>query len=224
MEGRASMEQEKQDKKVSPVVVRRLSRYYRYLSDLEASGVERVSSKKLSERMNSTASQIRQDLNCFGGFGQQGYGYNVAQLKEKLADILGLNRGYKTILIGAGNLGHSLANYAGFEKRGFRNIAIFDTNPEVIGTKIHGIPVQDISKLKQVMEKEHPEIAMLAIPKAEAQRVSQKLAEYGIKGIWNFSHMDIKLDGYSIPVENVHLSDSLMTLSYRITDEHEMGK
>ena len=207
-----------ENKKVSQVVVRRLSRYYRYLTDLLNGGIERISSKALSERMNSTASQIRQDLNCFGGFGQQGYGYKVSELHGAIGEILGLDRGYRTIIIGAGNLGRAIANYHSFENRGFKNIAIFENNPELIGQKVNGVSILSIDELKRFMETEKPEIGVLTLPKENANEVAQKLVDYGIKGIWNFSHMELSFQSErSVPVENVHLSDSLMTLSYRIT-------
>ena len=213
-----------QNKKVSQVVVRRLSRYYRYLTDLLNGGTERISSKALSERMNSTASQIRQDLNCFGGFGQQGYGYKVSELHDAIGEILGLDRGYRTIIIGAGNLGRAIANYHGFENRGFKNVAIFETNPDLIGQTVNGVSILPVSELEQVMKTEKPEIGILTLPKENANEMAQKLVDYGIKGIWNFSHMELSVQSDRIvPVENVHLSDSLMTLSYRITalEEHE---
>ena len=211
-----------ENKKVSQVVVRRLSRYYRYLTDLLNSGTVRISSEALSERLNSTASQIRQDLNCFGGFGQQGYGYKVAELHDAIGEILGLDRGYKTIIIGAGNLGKAIANYHGFESRGFKNIAIFEVNPALIGQTVNGVPVLSIDELEEVMKREKPEIGVLTLPKENANEIAQKLVDYGIKGIWNFSHMELSVQtDRTVPVENVHLSDSLMTLSYRITASEE---
>lgn len=204
------------EKKVSKVVIRRLPRYYRYLSDLKNNGVIRISSMELSEKMNVTASQIRQDLNCFGGFGQQGYGYNVEQLHAAIGDILGLNKHYKTIIIGAGNLGHALANYAGFEKRGFKLVGIFDINPDVIGTVINNIEVKDFSTIEAEAEILSPDIAILAIPKTGANETASLLAKLGIRGIWNFSYMELKVPD-NVCVENVHLSDSLMTLSHNIT-------
>ncbi len=207
-----------EEKKVSQVVVRRLSRYYRYLTDLLSAGIVRISSKALSEKMNSTASQIRQDLNCFGGFGQQGYGYKVEQLRDTIGEILGLDRGYRAIIIGAGNLGQAIANYGGFEQRGIKHIAIFEVNPELIGKEVNGLPILSMDNLEDFMAKEKPEIAVLTLPKEEANHVAQCLADFGIRGIWNFSHQEITIEGdRQVPIENVHLSDSLMTLSYRIT-------
>lgn len=207
------------DKKDVPiVVVKRLPRYYRHLTELLNQGVNRISSSALSKRLGVTASQIRQDFNCFGGFGQQGYGYNVEHLREEISEILGLNRGYRTILIGAGNLGHALANHANFKKRGFTLAAIFDNNPKVVGTEIAQMAVRDISTLKEFMENEKADIAILALPKDSVYEMALYLCKLGIKGIWNFSYSDFELPS-DIPIENVHLSDSLMTLSYNITQK-----
>ena len=207
-------------KKISKMVIRRLPRYYRYLSDLKDMGIERISSTELSKKMHVTASQIRQDLNCFGGFGQQGYGYNVAQLHEAIADILGLTKRYKMIIIGSGNLGHALANYAGFVRRGFRLAGMFDVNPDIIGTKVQEIEVEHIDKLEEFCLREKPEIAVLTVSKPAAVQVANRLAKLGIKGIWNFSFMELHAPE-GVYVENVHLSDSLMTLSQHITADIE---
>ncbi len=166
--------------------------------------------------MHVTASQIRQDLNCFGGFGQQGYGYNVEQLHDAIADILGLSQKYKLIIIGAGNLGHALANYAGFVRRGFCVVGMFDVNPEIVGTKIHGITVEHVDNLETFCEREKPEIAVLTVSKPAAEEIANRLPGLGIKGLWNFSYMELRAPE-GIYVENVHLSDSLMTLSQHIT-------
>ncbi len=203
-------------KKISKLVIRRLPRYYRYLSDLKDAGIERISSTALAEKMHVTASQIRHDLNCFGGFGQQGYGYNVKQLHSAIADILGLSKGYKMIIVGAGNLGHALANYQGFVRRGFSVVGMFDIRPEVIGQEIRGIAVQHIDELEAVCQKEKPEIAVLTVSKPHAVEVANRLTGLGIRGIWNFSFMELPAPE-GIYVENVHLSDSLMTLSQHIT-------
>jgi len=210
-------------KDVPIVVVKRLPRYYRHLTDLLNQGVTRISSKALSQRLGVTASQIRQDFNCFGGFGQQGYGYNVEHLRSEIADILGINKGYKTILMGAGNLGHALANHANFQKRGFTLIGVFDVREEVIGTTIAGVKVYDIADLESFMKTNKPEIAILALPKSSVREMAQKLCELGIKGIWNFSYSDFDIP-VDVPIENVHLSDSLMTLSYNITKKNEMSE
>ena len=199
------------------VVVKRLPRYYRYLSDLAEHNISRISSAELSKRMGVTASQIRQDFNCFGDFGQQGYGYNVKNLKEKIGEILGLNKQYSLIVVGAGNLGHALANYAGIEKRGYRIIGIFDNDPNKIGTKIKNIPVSDIATLESFCSEHKVDIAVLSIPKSVVKEITERLINSGVKGLWNFSYSELKTpDG--IIVENVHLSDSLMTLSYKITE------
>ncbi len=205
------------EKVVSQAVIKRLPRYYRYLGELLEKQVYKISSKSLSQKMGVTASQIRQDLNCFGGFGQQGYGYNVELLHKKIGAILGLDRGFKTVIIGAGHLGHALANHSNFEKRGFKMIGIFDSNPELTGTKVGKWTVQDYTELSDFVKTEKPDIAILAIPKNAVDRVAKEVIEYGIKGIWNFSYGELKVPE-GIAVENVHLSDSLMTLSYKLTD------
>ncbi|NLY42647.1 MAG: redox-sensing transcriptional repressor Rex [Clostridiaceae bacterium] len=204
------------DKKVSIAVVRRLPRYYRYLGELLKNDVTRISSKELSERMGVTASQIRQDLNCFGGFGQQGYGYNVEYLYKEIGNILGLYNGYTTIIIGAGNLGRALANHSSFEKRGFRLIGIFDINRDLVGEEIRGIKIRHMDELEDFFKENRVDIGILSIPKEGVAEVSQRLVNLGIKGLWNFSYADLNLEG-DVEIENVHLSDSLMTLSYKIT-------
>lgn len=204
------------EKNVPLVVIRRLPRYYRYLTDLKDMGIERISSQVLSKKLGFTASQVRQDLNCFGGFGQQGYGYNVDILREEISKILGLDRCYKVIIIGAGNLGHALLNYPGFSKRGFRFVGIFDNNPEIIGESAGKLKVTGMEDLESFCEKNKPDIAALAIPREGTAEIARKLEALGIKGLWNFSHVEITSH---LPVENVHLSDSLMTLSYKISSE-----
>lgn len=202
-------------KKISFEVIKRLPRYYRYLGELRENNISRISSKTLSVKMNVTASQIRQDLNCFGGFGQQGYGYNVESLHNSIADILGIDNGHKTIIIGAGNLGTALASYRSFEKRGFKLVGIFDNNPYKIGHSIEGFEILDIETLEDFMPKHKPDIAIIAVPKAAAGEIADRLAKLGIKGLLNFSYMDISVKE-GVEIENVHLSDSLMTLSYKI--------
>lgn len=209
-------------KKVSMAVIRRLPRYYRYLSDLLQMDITRISSKELSERMGITASQVRQDLNCFGGFGQQGYGYNVELLFREIEKILGLENKYKTIIIGAGNMGHALANYENFRKRGFTLIGIFDINPEIVGTVINGIKVQHIDELERFVSKHEVHIAMITVPYEKTPEVASRAARAGIKGLWNFSPMDLKLP-YDVIIENVHLSDSLMVLGYKINEAFHKG-
>lgn len=201
---------------ISKAVIGRLPRYYRYLGEIMESGVERISSGELSKKMNVTASQIRQDLNNFGGFGQQGYGYNVKYLYVEIGKILGVDKQHNMIIIGAGNLGRALANYANFEKRGFVLIGLFDKNPKLIGKKVRGIAVQSMKNLEEFAKDNKIDIATLAIPKAEAVKVAEKLAKCGVRAIWNFAHTDLNLPK-NIVVENVHLSESLMQLSYNIT-------
>ena len=204
-------------KKVSASVVRRLPRYYRYLSELDANGTERISSKELSVKMDVTASQIRQDFNNFGGFGQQGYGYNVPYLKNEIGKILGLDRDYHVIILGAGNLGHALANYAGFEKRGFVVSAVFDVSPDKIGKKIGHTMVYDMKDLEGYVKGHTVDIAALTLPKSIAPAVAKQLVQYGVSAFWNFAATDLNLPG-NIAVENVHLAESLMRLSYNISN------
>ena len=205
-----------EEREISQAVIRRLPRYYRYLGELLENGVERISSNDLSKKMNVTASQIRQDLNNFGGFGQQGYGYNVKFLYTEIGKILGLDETHNIVIIGAGNLGQALANYAAFEKRGFMLKGIFDVNPRLEGMTIRGVPVQMMDELKRFLEKNNIEIAVLTIPKTKAVEVANFLVENGVKAIWNFAHTDLNLPE-EIIVENVHLSESLMRLSYNIS-------
>lgn len=213
-------------REISQAVIRRLPRYYRYLGELLEHGVERISSNDLSKRMKVTASQIRQDLNNFGGFGQQGYGYNVKYLHTEIGKILGLNETHNMIIIGAGNLGQALANYTAFEKRGFILKGIFDVNPRLAGVSIRGIEIRMMDELQSFLQKTDIEIGVLSIPKAKAVEVASLLVDNGVKAIWNFAHTDLNLPD-NIIVENVHLSESLMRLSYNITrynDEHKTEK
>lgn len=201
---------------VSLSVIRRLPRYYRFLGDLVKSGVTRISSKELSLRMGLTASQIRQDLNCFGGFGQQGYGYNTNLLRDKIGSILGINNGNPAIIIGAGNIGRAIALNMDFANMGFDLIGIFDINEEVIGTEIRGIKIRNIDELESFCAENHPRIAVLTLPREAAPQVAERLINLGIEGFWNFSHYDFSVKYPDIAVENVHLGDSLMTLSYLV--------
>lgn len=203
-------------KGISKAVIKRLPRYYRYLGDLKAEGVERISSSELSSKMKVTASQIRQDLNNFGGFGQQGYGYNVQFLYDEIGNILGLNVQHNIIVIGAGNLGQALTNYSKFEKLGFVITALFDINPALQGTSIRNIPVYMMEELKDYCTSHPVDIAALTLPKEFAQEIAHTLTGLGIRGIWNFAHVDLDLADEDVVVENVHLSDSLMQLSYNI--------
>lgn len=205
-------------KNVPEVVIKRLPRYYRYLGDLLKQGVTRISSGKLSEKMNVTASQIRQDFNYFGGFGQQGYGYNVEFLYNEIAGIMGLQEGYKTIIVGAGHLGLALANHASFEKRGFIINALFDIDPEKVGTVVNNKPVYHMDDIKNYITQNDISIAILALPKEVVPQIADSLADYGIKGLWNFSSAEIKTKK-PVAVENVHMSESLMTLSYKIKQD-----
>ena len=204
-----------EERDISKAVVKRLPRYYRYLGDLLENKVERISSNELSHQMNVTASQIRQDLNNFGGFGQQGYGYNVKYLYNEIGKILGLDQTYNMIIVGAGNLGQALANYVKFEKRGFRIIGIFDVNPRLSGVSVRGIPIMMLDKLESFLQENKIHIAALTLPKAGAEEVAPVLVENGVKAIWNFAHTDLQLPK-DIVVENVHLSESLMQLSYNL--------
>lgn len=215
-----------EEREISQAVIRRLPRYYRYLGELLENGVERISSNDLSKRMKVTASQIRQDLNNFGGFGQQGYGYNVKYLYTEIGKILGLEEDHNMIIIGAGNLGQALANYAAFEKRGFILKGIFDVNPRLAGVSIRGVPVQMMEELKNFVQNNNVEIAALTIPKDRAIDVANMLVDNGVRAIWNFAHTDLVLPAHII-VENVHLSESLMRLSYNIcryNEEHKERK
>ena len=209
-------------KYISQAIIRRLPRYYRYLGELKAEGVERISSSELSILMNVTASQIRQDLNNFGGFGQQGYGYNVEYLYDEIGKILGIDRPHKIVTVGAGNLGSALSGYQNFPRYGFNILAMFDNDPAKIGTVIHGVPVLPVSELRGYIQKNEIEIVILAIPKEEARQIIQELNGTGIRGVWNFAHTDFEMPG-GIIVENVHLSESLMRLSYEIANSGDFG-
>jgi len=202
---------------ISMAVIRRLPKYHRYLKDLLDKEVYRISSKELSKLIGFTASQIRQDLNCFGGFGQQGYGYNVEELYNEIGRILGLDKTYKIIIIGAGNLGQAIANYTSFEKSGFELLALFDINPRLIGMKIRDIPFRDIDEIEQFTLDNKVDIAVISTPKELAQAVVERLNPENVKAIWNFAPTDLKVSD-DIIVENVHLSESLYTLSYLLNE------
>lgn len=215
-----------EERVISQAVIRRLPRYYRYLGELLENGVERISSNDLSKKMKVTASQIRQDLNNFGGFGQQGYGYNVKYLYTEIGKILGLEVDHNIVIIGAGNLGQALANYSNFEKRGFVIKGIFDVNPALKGTEIRGVPVRMMEELPTFVANNDIEIAVLTIPKTNVVDVAKELVANGVKAILNFAHTDLNLPK-DVIVENVHLSDSLMRLSYNLSSyqkEHENKK
>lgn len=198
-----------------------MPRYYRYLGDLLEEGVERISSNELSEKMKVTASQIRQDLNNFGGFGQQGYGYNVQYLYDEIGRILGLQQQHNIIVIGAGNLGQALANYSKFEKLGFVIIGLFDINPNLKGHSLRGIPIMMLEELDAFVDANQIDIAALTMPKHAADEVANRLVQLGIRAIWNFAHVDLNLTDKNVVVENVHLSDSLMQLSYNMLRSQE---
>lgn len=205
-----------EEKEISQAVIGRLPRYFRYLGELKDEGVERISSQDLSALMKVTASQIRQDFNNFGGFGQQGYGYNVEYLYNEIGKILGLDRQYNYIIIGAGNLGRALGNYINFEKRGFILRGLFDQNPSLVGRKVRGVEVMSMDEMECFIRENDIDIAVLTIPKTSAVPVAERLVETRIRAIWNFAHVDLVVPE-RIQVENVHLSDSLMKLSYNIS-------
>ena len=207
------------DKKrgISMAVIKRLPKYYRYLRELDKNDVDRISSKELSEKIGFTASQIRQDLNCFGDFGQQGYGYNVKELLYQISVILGLNKEYNTVIIGAGNIGQAIANYNSFNKMSFNLKGIFDVNVKLIGLKIRDIEIKDMDEVEEFLRKENIHIAIICVPKNRAQGVSDIVTRNCVKGIWNFAPIDLKVNDEVI-VENVHLSESLMTLSYLLNE------
>lgn len=211
------------DKKISSAVVKRLPRYYRYLSELLEKGIGRISSQELSAKMNVTASQIRQDFNNFGGFGQQGYGYNVRILHDEIGKILGLEHEYHVIIVGAGNLGQALANYGGFTKRGFRISGIFDIDPAVIGKVINGIEVKPMSEVEQHVQTNGVNMAALTLPKEQASRTASQLADFGVQAFWNFASTDLNLPA-DVVVENVHLAESLMRLSYKLSEKQGLRK
>ena len=203
------------NKGISQAVIGRLPRYFRFLGELKDEGIERISSQELSDIMKVTASQIRQDFNNFGGFGQQGYGYKVEYLYEEIGKILGLDKTHNLIIIGAGNLGQALANYMNFERRGFLFKGIFDNNPDLYGKKIRNMEVRPIEEMDAFVKENGIDIAVLTIPKASAVSVAERLVRNGIRGIWNFAHVDLNVPR-EIQVENVHLSDSVMKLAYNI--------
>lgn len=211
------------EKEISKAVITRLPRYYRYLGELMEDGVERISSNELSQRMKVTASQIRQDLNNFGGFGQQGYGYNVKYLYSEIAKILGLDRQHGLIIIGSGNLGQAIANYANFEKRGFLIKGMFDINPRLIGLVVRGVEIRSMDDLEEFVKDNDVQIAALTIPKTKAPELADRLVKAGIKAIWNFAHTDLNVPA-GVVVENVHLSESLMRLSYRMCSIEDSEK
>lgn len=209
------------NKGISIQVIKRLPRYYRFLTELEANGTDKISSTKLASVMSLTASQIRQDLNCFGGFGQQGYGYSVKNLRAEIGRILGLENVRGTILLGAGNLGRAIATHLNFEQMGFKLTAIFEKDPKLVGTMLRGIRVMSDNEIDGYIRENHVDTAILALPKDAVEKLIDKLYSLGIRNYWNFSHYDIARKHSDVVVENVHLSDSLMTLCYRINDKEQ---
>ena len=207
-------------KNISMAVIKRLPKYHRYLQELLKNDVDRISSKELGEKIGFTASQIRQDLNCFGDFGQQGYGYNVKDLYNQISIILGLNKEYKGIILGAGNIGQAIANYSRFAQVGLDIVAIFDANPKLVGMRIRDIEIQDIDNLRNYLKENSVDIGIICVPRINAQKVSDLLVENGVTGIWNFAPVDLVVPE-EVTVENVHLSESLLTLIYLLNDKEE---
>ena len=203
--------------KVSDAVIHRLPRYYRYLDDLYNKGIVRISSNSLGSKMDITASQIRQDLSCFGEFGQQGYGYNVAELRSEIGHILGIDKGHRLIIIGVGHLGHALLQNFDFEKVGFHVDTAFDISPDLVGTRIHDVTIRSMDELEQYVAENQPNVAGLTVPQHVAQPMASRLIDLGIKGFWNFTNVELSTDVPDVFFEDVHFVDTLLTLSYRIT-------
>ena len=204
--------------KVSNAVIRRLPRYYRHLTDLSKAGVSRISSSALGTAMNLTASQIRQDLSCFGEFGQQGYGYNVESLRNEVAEILGMSREHTAVILGVGNLGRALIENFSFQRCGFRLTAAFDVDPQLIGREISGIRIHSADELESYLREEPASVGVLTVPKSAAESMAQRLIQSGIKGLWNFTNLELNVGDADVVVENVHFADSLLALSYLISE------
>lgn len=202
---------------ISDAVIRRLPRYYRYLDDLHNKGFVRISSGVLGEKMGITASQIRQDLSCFGEFGQQGYGYNIQELRKEVGHILGVDCNHSAIVVGVGNIGHALMNHFHFREAGFRLLAAFDVSQEVVGKAVAGVPVLPLSDMENFVREHCPDVAVLTVPQAAAQATADRLISLGVRGFWNFTNLELDLPPQGVSCENVHFSDSLLTLSYWIT-------
>ncbi|MCL1994617.1 MAG: redox-sensing transcriptional repressor Rex [Defluviitaleaceae bacterium] len=213
-----------EERRIASAVIKRMPRYYRYLGQLIDNGIKKTSSKELSALMNITASQIRQDLNNFGCFGQQGYGYDVNSLYLEVKKILGINHAHNMIIVGCGNLGQALANYKNFGNRGFNVIGIFDKNPETFKVSIRGVSVSDIEEMPPFLKDNEVDIAVLTLPKEAVYQVATLLVDHNVKGIWNFSGMELVLPDRSVIVENTQLTDSLMTLAYRLNDRRQLEK
>lgn len=203
---------------VSDAVIRRLPRYYRYLDDLHLKGVVRISSSSLGGKMGITASQIRQDLSCFGEFGQQGYGYNVDELRAEIGHILGVDNNHSIIVVGVGNLGHALMQNFRFSDIGFNLEAAFDISPDLIGTEVSGTPILDLAELDKFVREHKPDVAVLTVPRSVAQKTADRLIDLGVRGFWNFTNVELSTEADNVRFEDVHFADSLLTLSYRITD------
>ena len=203
--------------KISDAVIHRLPRYYRYLDDLFNKGVVRISSNSLGDRMGITASQIRQDLSCFGEFGQQGYGYNVAELRAEIAHILGIDLGHRLIIVGAGHLGHALLQNFDFAKAGFQVDSAFDISPDLVGTTIRGVTIRSMAELESYVELNRPIVAVLTVPQNVAQSLADKLIGLGIRGFWNFTNVELSTAVPDVYFENIHFVDTLLTLGYRIS-------
>ena len=204
--------------KISDAVIHRLPRYYRYLDDLYNKGVVRISSNSLGGKMDITASQIRQDLSCFGEFGQQGYGYNVAELRSEIGHILGIDGGHRIIVVGAGHLGHALLQNFDFRKVGFRIDSAFDLSPDLIGTTINGVTIRSMDELDAYVREQQPHVAVLTVPQSVAQPLADRLISLGVKGFWNFTNVELSSPNPDVQFENIHFADSLLTLSYRIAN------
>ncbi|MBO7217931.1 MAG: redox-sensing transcriptional repressor Rex [Clostridia bacterium] len=203
-------------KYISTSVIKRLPRYYRFLGNLKKQNIKRISSGELARRMNLTASQVRQDFNCFGGFGQQGYGYSIDNLYEEIGKILGIDEPMEAVMFGVGNLGHVVANNMDFKKLGFELVGLFDVNPEIIGTEVAGMTVLDTATLEDFCNEHNPKAAFICVPTSAVKELTDRLVALGVLGFWNFSHFDIALEHPSVAVENVHFTDTLMRLSYKI--------
>ncbi|MBQ3015593.1 MAG: redox-sensing transcriptional repressor Rex [Clostridia bacterium] len=208
---------------VSVAVIRRLPRYHRYLGELLREGKGRISSAELSRIMGVTASQIRQDFNCFGGFGQQGYGYNVKYLHSKIGELLGMKEGYRAVIVGAGNLGRALAATHMFERRGVTVVALFDNSPAVIGTEFNGFLVHDVRELGDFCRENSVNIGVLTVPKESAYECAATMVEAGVHGLWNFANMELTVEDKSVVVQNVHMGDSLMTLCFGMKTGKDRG-
>ena len=203
--------------KISDAVIRRLPGYYRYLRELEKIGITRISSQELGARMGLTASQIRQDINCFGTLGQQGYGYNVAELRAEIGHILGIDSGHRIIVVGVGHLGHALLQNFDFEKVGFRIDSAFDVSPALIGTEIRGVTVHSMDELEDYVASYHPNVAVLTVPQSVAQPLADRLIGLGVRGFWNFTNVELSTKEDGVFFEDIHFVDTLLTLSYRIS-------